>query len=258
MKKLALAAAAFGIAGGLAACSKTEQTAHTPKEPGATAAAPAAAPAGDPAAAPAPALAGDPAAAPAVVQGPTAAARDPGNLPPAGTAPPPVEVGSALDPIWNASVKTVKGEPFTLAAHKGKALLIVNVASQCGLTPQFSALEALQKKYAAKGFTVVGFPSNDFGNQEPGTNEEIATFCSTTYGITFPISEKIHVNGSERHTIFKPLAPIADAGGHKGDLRWNFEKFIVSADAKRVTRFSPMVKPDDPKLIAAVEAALPR
>ena len=198
-----------------------------------------------------------PAPAPPVVQGPTAAAGDPANLPAAGTAPAPTKVEAQLDGMWTASIKTLQGKPAHLADYKGKALLIVNVASQCGLTPQYSALEALQKKYEAKGFTVIGFPCNQFGGQEPGNAEEIQTFCSTKYGITFPIMEKIEVNGPNRHDIYKTLTPIADASGQTGDIRWNFEKFVVSSDGSKITRFSPKVTPDDPSVIAAVEAALP-
>ena len=196
--------------------------------------------------------------APKVVQGPTAAAADPANLPPAGTAPAAVAIDKELDPMWNAPIKTLKGEPTTLAAYKGKALLLVNVASKCGNTPQYTTLEALQKKYEAKGFTVLGFPCNQFGGQEPGTAEEISTFCATNYGITFPIMEKIEVNGEGRHPIYKALTPIKDVSGHDGDIRWNFEKFVVSADGKHVTRFSPRTKPDEPDVIAAIEAALPK
>ena len=242
MKKLALAALVLGSL----ACSKTDQTASSAaKDPAAPAPTTAAAPA-----APAP-------AAPAVVQGSVAAASDPANLPPPGTAPAPVTVDKQLDGIWAAPIKTLKGEPTTLAAYKGKALMLVNVASKCGNTPQYATLEALQKKYESKGFTVIGFPCNQFHGQEPGTAEEIATFCATNYGITFPIMEKIDVNGDTRHPIYRQLTPIADAEGHDGDIRWNFEKFVVSADGKQVTRFSPKVKPEDPAVIAAVEAALP-
>jgi glutathione peroxidase len=247
MKKLALAAAVLG----LVACSKADQNpTKAPKEPASTEST---------AAAPAPAAAAPaPAAEPKVVKGAMASASDPGNLPPAGTAPAPVTVDKQLDSIWSAPIKTLKGEPTTLAAYKGKALMLVNVASKCGLTPQYSTLEALQKKYEAKGFTVIGFPCNQFHGQEPGTAEEIATFCATNYGVTFPIMEKIEVNGDGRHPIYKALTPIADAGGHEGDIRWNFEKFVVSADGKHVTRFSPKTRPEDPTVIAAVEAALPR
>ena len=160
--------------------------------------------------------------------------------------------------MWTSPIKTLKGQPTTLAAYKGKALMLVNVASQCGNTPQYSTLEALQKKYESKGFTVIGFPCNQFGGQEPGTAEEISQFCATNYGITFPIMEKIEVNGPGRHDIYKALTPIADAGGRNGDIQWNFEKFVVSADGTKVTRFAPKTKPDDPAVIAAVEAGLPK
>jgi glutathione peroxidase len=240
MKKLAFAAAVLGFA----ACAKTDQDASkSPTEPTApTATTPTAPAASDP--------------APTVMKGPQAAASDPANLPPAGAAPTPVTVDN-LDSIWNTPIKTLKGKPTTLAAYKGKALMLVNVASQCGNTPQYTTLEALQKKYEAKGFTVIGFPCNQFGGQEPGTAEEIQTFCATNYGITFPIMEKIEVNGDNRHPIYKALTPIADAAGKSGDIRWNFEKFVVSADGKKVTRFSPKIKPEDPSVIGAVEAALP-
>jgi glutathione peroxidase len=190
--------------------------------------------------------------------GDTAAMFDPANLPAAGTAPAPVPVTKELDPMWSAPIKDLKGQPTTLASYKGKALMLVNVASKCGNTPQYATLEALQKKYEPKGFTVIGFPCNQFGGQEPGTSEEIATFCATNYGITFPIMEKIEVNGPDRHEVYKALTPIKDASGHDGDIRWNFEKFVVSADGTKVTRFSPKTKPDDPTVIAAVEAALPK
>ena len=248
MKKLALAALVLGSI----ACSKTDQTASSATKDPATPA-PAAATAAAPAPAPAPAAA----PAPKVVQGSVAAAEDPANLPPAGTPPAPVNVDN-LDSIWSAPIKTLQGKPTTLAAYKGKALMLVNVASKCGNTPQYATLEALQKKYEAKGFTVIGFPCNQFHGQEPGTAEEIATFCATNYGITFPIMEKIEVNGDGAHAIYKALEPVADASGHTGDIRWNFEKFVVSADGTKITRFSPKTKPDDPAVIAAVEAALPK
>jgi len=155
-------------------------------------------------------------------------------------------------------LKTLQGKDTKLADYKGKALLLVNVASQCGNTPQYATLEALQKKYEAKGFTVIGFPCNQFGGQEPGTSKDIATFCATHYGITFPIMEKLEVNGEKRHPVYQALTPIADASGHSGDIRWNFEKFVVSADGTKITRFSPKTKPEDPTVIAAVENALPK
>ena len=195
---------------------------------------------------------------PPVVKGPTAKAADPANLPPPGKAPPPITITKELDPMWDAKIKTLQGKDTKLAEYKGKALLLVNVASKCGLTPQYSTLEALQHKYEAKGFTVIGFPCNQFGGQEPGSAKDIEQFCSTTYGVTFPMTEKIEVNGPGRHEIYKALTPLADPKGHTGDIRWNFEKFVVSADGSKITRFSPDTTPDDPTLIAAVEAALPR
>ena len=199
-----------------------------------------------------------PVATPAVVRGPTAKAADPANLPKPGTAPPAVPITKELDSMWDAKIKTLQGQDTTLAAYKGKGLLLVNVASKCGLTPQYTTLEAVQKKYAAKGFSVIGFPCNQFGGQEPGSAKDIEQFCSTTYGVTFPMMEKLEVNGPGRHEIYKALTPLADAKGHSGDIRWNFEKFIVSADGSKVTRFSPDTTPDDPALIAALEAALPK
>jgi glutathione peroxidase len=167
---------------------------------------------------------------------------------------------AAKEPVtmWNAPIKTLQGKATSLGTYKGKALLLVNVASQCGNTPQYEGLEALQKKYEAKGFTVIGFPCNQFGAQEPGSPEEIQTFCKTNYGVTFPLMEKIDVNGAKQHPIYAQLEQIADGTGHKGDIRWNFEKFVVSADAKTVTRFAPKTQPQDPAVVSAIEAALPK
>ena len=160
--------------------------------------------------------------------------------------------------MWDAPIHTLQGAATSLGAFRGKALLLVNVASRCGLTPQYTALEALHEKLAPRGFTVLGFPCNQFGAQEPGTPEQIQTFCSTTYGVTFPLTEKIDVNGAGRHPIYRELTQIADAGGHKGDIRWNFEKFVISADGGKITRFDPRTAPDDPAVVAAIEAGLPR
>jgi glutathione peroxidase len=233
MKKLALALV-------LAACSKSGDPGQKPNGPDNVT--------------PTPTVKGDP---PPVKQGPTAAAADPANLPPPGTAPAPVTVDKELA-MWNVPIKTLQGKDAKLSDYRGKALLLVNVASKCGLTPQYTTLEALQMKYESKGFTVIGFPCNQFGGQEPGTAEEIQTFCSTKYGVTFPIMEKIDVNGDKRHEIYKALTPLADSKGHTGDIRWNFEKFVVSADGTKITRFDPRTTPDDPAVIAAVEAALPK
>jgi glutathione peroxidase len=150
---------------------------------------------------------------------------------------------------------TLDGRDTSLAEFSGKVLLIVNVASKCGLTPQYAGLEALHRRYSDRGFAVLGFPCNQFGAQEPGSNEEIATFCSTTYGVTFPMFDKIDVNGAGRHPLYDLLTEVADAEGHTGDIRWNFEKFLVAPDGS-ITRFSPMVAPEDATLVAAIEAAL--
>lgn len=158
--------------------------------------------------------------------------------------------------IYDHPVKTLKGDPSSLKDHAGKTLLLVNVASKCGLTPQYTDLEALQEKYGAQGFSVVGFPCNQFGGQEPGTSEEIATFCSTKYGVTFPMFEKIDVNGADRHPLYAELTQVKDGAGEAGDIQWNFEKFLVSKDGKTITRFRPKTKPNDPEIVSAIEADL--
>ena len=153
-------------------------------------------------------------------------------------------------------LKTLHGEPTSLAEHAGKALLIVNVASKCGLTPQYTGLEAMHEKFKDRGFSVIGVPCNQFGGQEPGSAEEIETFCSTSYGVTFPLLEKIDVNGENQHPLYAELTQVADAEGKAGDVVWNFEKFLIAPDGT-VTRYSPLVTPEDPKLVADIEAALP-
>lgn len=157
--------------------------------------------------------------------------------------------------IYDIPLTSLAGEPTSLAPHKGGTVLIVNVASYCGLTPQYAGLEALHTTYADRGFSVVGFPCNQFKGQEPGTNEEIAEFCSANYGVTFPMFDKIDVNGEYRHPVYDVLTPVADANGYSGDVRWNFEKFLVAPDGS-IQRFAPLVNPDDPVLVAAIEAAL--
>ena len=158
--------------------------------------------------------------------------------------------------IFTHPIKTLRGEPSSLADHQGEALLLVNVASKCGLTPQYTGLEQLQQTYGDRGFSVLGFPCNQFGGQEPGSAEEIETFCSTTYGVTFPMYEKIEVNGDGTHPIYDELKKTADAEGHSGDIRWNFEKFVIAPGGK-VTRFSPMVTPEDETLVKTIEGNLP-
>jgi glutathione peroxidase len=159
--------------------------------------------------------------------------------------------------IHEIPVRTLAGVPADLSEHAGKALLIVNVASKCGLTPQYGALERLHEDLAGRGFSVLGFPCNQFGGQEPGTSEEIAEFCSTTYGVTFPMYEKIDVNGDDRHPIYGVLTDVPDAAGEAGDIRWNFEKFLIAPNGEVVGRFRPQITPDDPTLVAAIEAVLP-
>jgi len=160
--------------------------------------------------------------------------------------------------IFDAPIHTLAGEPTSLAAQQGKALLLVNVASKCGLTPQYAGLERIHEQFAGRGFAVLGFPCNQFMGQEPGSAEEISTFCSTTYGITFPLYEKIDVNGADRHPIYAELTEVPDTEGKAGDITWNFEKFLVSPDGNVVGRFRPQVEPDAAQLVSAIEASLPR
>jgi glutathione peroxidase len=157
--------------------------------------------------------------------------------------------------IYDIPLHTLDGEASSLAPFAGKTVLVVNVASKCGLTPQYEGLEQLQKTYQDRGFSVVGFPCNQFAGQEPGTAEEIQTFCSTTYGVTFPLFEKIDVNGEDQSPLYAELEKTADAEGYSGDVRWNFEKFLLAPDGS-VQRFSPTVTPEDPSLVGAIEAAL--
>jgi len=153
-------------------------------------------------------------------------------------------------------IKGLTGGEDALGAVANKVVLIVNVASKCGLTPQYTGLEALQKEFSSKGFSVLGVPCNQFGAQEPGSAKEIETFCSTNYGVTFPMTEKVDVNGDSRHALYSLLTPVNDAEGHSGDIRWNFEKFLVGKDGKVIARFSPMVAPEDETLRAAIRSAL--
>jgi glutathione peroxidase len=142
------------------------------------------------------------------------------------------------------------------APRPGVATLVVNVASRCGLTPQYEGLERLQQRYAGRGFTVLGVPCNQFAGQEPGTAAEIAEFCSTSYGVSFPMTEKVDVNGPQRHPLYRELVEVPDADGYTGDIRWNFEKFLIDPAGAVVARFSPRTEPEDPKVIEAIEAQL--
>ncbi|WP_253782895.1 glutathione peroxidase [Nocardia amikacinitolerans] len=159
--------------------------------------------------------------------------------------------------IRQIPLRTLTGASTTLGELAGdKAVLLVNVASKCGLTPQYSALVELQQTYGPRGFTVIGVPCNQFMGQEPGSAEEIQEFCSTTYGVDFPLLEKTDVNGENRHPLYRELVETADAEGAAGDIQWNFEKFLIDRDGKVAARFRPTVKPEDPTVVSAIESAL--
>ncbi|WP_336651032.1 MULTISPECIES: glutathione peroxidase [unclassified Leucobacter] len=161
-----------------------------------------------------------------------------------------------MNELREVPLTTIDGEQTSLAEYADRAVLIVNVASKCGLTPQYAKLEELQRRYADRGLTVLGFPCNQFLGQEPGSAEDIKTFCSMSYGVTFPLMEKVRVNGRRKHPLYALLRETPDADGKRGRISWNFEKFLVAPDDS-VTRFRPTVEPDDPAVIAAIEAALP-
>ncbi len=158
--------------------------------------------------------------------------------------------------LYDIPIRTLAGEESSLAPYRGRALLLVNVASRCGLTPQYAGLEALHERYGERAFAVLGFPCNQFMGQEPGSPAEIAAFCSATYAVTFPLFEKIDVNGRDRHPLYQELTRIPDGDGVAGDVAWNFEKFLVSPEGRVVARFRPQVEPDDPALVEAVESQL--
>ncbi|MGI5130520.1 glutathione peroxidase [Pseudonocardia sp. CA-107938] len=160
--------------------------------------------------------------------------------------------------LFDTSIAALDGSPLDVAALRGQAVLVVNVASKCGLTPQYTALEELQKTYGDRGFTVLGVPCNQFGGQEPGSAEEIATFCSATYGVTFPLTEKVDVNGPDRHPLYAELTATPDAAGAAGDVQWNFEKFLVAPDGRVAARFRPRTEPLAAEVTDAVEAVLPQ
>ena len=153
-------------------------------------------------------------------------------------------------------LRTLTGESASLADFEGKAVLLVNVASRCGLTPQYAGLERLQKSYGDRGFTVLGVPCNQFADQEPGNAEEIQSFCSATYGVTFPMLEKSDVNGDGRHPLYTELTKVADADGEAGDVQWNFEKFLIGKDGQVVARIRPGTEPEAPEVVTAIEALL--
>ncbi len=159
--------------------------------------------------------------------------------------------------VYDHDVSTLDGQPADLYDFQDKAALVVNVASKCGLTPQYEGLERLQERYADRGFAVLGFPCNQFGQQEPGSPDEIATFCSTTYGVTFPMFAKIDVNGEDRDPLYAELTQVPDTEGYTGDIRWNFEKFLVAPGGEVVARFDPTTDPEADAVVSKIEAALP-
>jgi glutathione peroxidase len=162
-----------------------------------------------------------------------------------------------MSDLLDLPVTTLDGEPTTLGALTGgRAALVVNVASKCGLTPQYAGLEALHEEYADRGFTVVGVPCNQFRGQEPGTSEEIAEFCSATYGVTFPMTQKVDVNGSDAHPLYQRLTAVPDADGEAGAIQWNFEKFVIAGDGNVVARFRPRTEPDSPEVRTVIESLL--
>ncbi|MEU5979742.1 glutathione peroxidase [Streptomyces sp. NPDC047315] len=159
--------------------------------------------------------------------------------------------------LHDIALQTLTGEPTSLGAYRGSLVLVVNVASQCGLTPQYAGLERLQKQYGDRGFTVVGVPCNQFGGQEPGSAEEIGTFCSATYGVSFPMLAKAEVNGAGRHPLYAELTQVRDEQGEAGDVQWNFEKFLLDGEGAVVARFRPRTEPESPEVLAAITSRLP-
>lgn len=158
--------------------------------------------------------------------------------------------------VYEIPIGALDGGPDPLRQCEDRTTLIVNVASRCGLTPQYGALERLHERFAAQGFTVLGVPCNQFAGQEPGSAEEIARFCATTYGVTFPLTEKIEVNGERRHPLYQALIETPDAEGQAGDIAWNFEKFLVSPAGRVVARFRPRTDPEAPEVVAAIQDVL--
>ncbi len=165
-----------------------------------------------------------------------------------------VHVALAESNLYDVPLKDIDGKDTSLKAYSGKVLLVVNVASKCGNTPQYAGLEVLQQKFKDKGFTVLGFPCNDFGAQEPGSNADIKEFCSKTYAVTFPMFDKLHVKGAEQHPLYKELS--GKDSPFPGDVKWNFGKFLIGRDGKIIKRFEPGLKPDNKQVSDAIEAAL--
>ena len=160
--------------------------------------------------------------------------------------------------VHDIDLQTLSGDAAKLGDFAGSTVLVVNVASQCGLTPQYAGLQRLYQRFADRGLVVAGFPCNQFGEQEPGTPTEISEFCSVNYGVTFPMFAKIDVNGPDRHPLYAELTDVADAEGKAGDIQWNFEKFLLGPDGKVLARFRPLTEPEAPEVVSAIEASLTR
>jgi glutathione peroxidase len=158
--------------------------------------------------------------------------------------------------IFDVAIDGLTGSPADLGRYRGRLVLVVNVASKCGLTPQYTGLQQLADTYADQGLTVLGVPCNQFAGQEPGTGEQIAEFCSSTYGVTFPLTEKVEVNGAGRHRLYTELVDVPDAQGYTGDIRWNFEKFLIDPTGRVAARFAPQTDPESDEVVSAIEAAL--
>ena len=164
--------------------------------------------------------------------------------------------GGNVTSLYDLTVPSLAGAPVNLSTYKGKVTLVVNVASKCGYTPQYTGLEQLHREFASKGFSVLGFPSNEFGGQEPGTADEIATFCRTKYDVTFPLFAKVDVNGEQAHPLYAHMKAVATQPDGPGEVSWNFAKFLVDRDGNVIARFKPKEDPTGERLSAAIQAAL--
>jgi glutathione peroxidase len=163
---------------------------------------------------------------------------------------------SAADNVYDFTMKTIDGKSESLSEYKGKVVLIVNVASKCGFTPQYSGLQSLYTKYKDQGFVILGFPANNFGSQEPGTDTEIKTFCSSKYNVSFPMFSKVSVKGGDTTPLYQYLTNKSTDPSFAGDIKWNFTKFLIGRDGSILARFEPQTKPDSAEVVGAVETAL--
>lgn len=165
-------------------------------------------------------------------------------------------LAAAEKTVYDFTLNSIEGQPAPLSAYKGKVIMLVNVASRCGFTPQYTALEAVYEKYKDRGFAIVGIPANNFGSQEPGTNQEIKTFCTTKYSVTFPMMAKVSVKGDDKTALYQFLTDTTANPQTGGEIKWNFTKFLIGPDGRVITRFESAVTPDSPEVISAIEKAL--